>query len=149
VTDVRNVAEPVAGLCGEYGDFQTPSELAADVLDLLRKRKTWTRVLEPCCGIGNFLVEAVRRLPRSVEVRGIEIRPEYVQVANRRLAEAGQTGGVVAVGDVFQLDAANVRWTSDGSLLVIGNPPWVTNSAQGLRGSENVPSKSLNSLSCN
>lgn len=32
-------------------------------------------------------------------------------------------------------------WQEDGPLLVVGNPPWVTNSALGMMASDNVPAK--------
>lgn len=48
----------------EYGDFQTPPELASQVCRLLADRGTIpASILEPTCGIGNFLLAAVERFP--------------------------------------------------------------------------------------
>jgi hypothetical protein len=46
--------------------------------------------------------------------------------------------------DLFKANLAELRWREHGPLLVVGNPPWVTNSELGSldRGSENLPSKS-------
>jgi len=44
--------------------------------------------------------------------------------------------------DIFAIDLrGDLKWQSDGGLLVVGNPPWVTNSQLGSIGSTNVPKK--------
>lgn len=44
--------------------------------------------------------------------------------------------------DLFKTNLAELRWREHGPLLVVGNPPWVTNSELGSLASENLPSKS-------
>ncbi|PMB20759.1 hypothetical protein [Fischerella thermalis] len=47
----------------EFGDFQTPPALVADVLKCLNvSGERWKRVLEPTCGSGNF-ISALLALP--------------------------------------------------------------------------------------
>lgn len=117
----------------EWGDFQTPAALAAAVVEALPAR-AWARVLEPTCGLGRFLVAAESLA--AVERLGIEAQPAHV-------AAATAAGLRVLRRDVFTLDLArDLPWTSDGPLLVLGNPPWVTNAQLGAMGALNVPAKS-------
>ena len=43
----------------EFGDFQTPNNLANQVIELLSKEfPVADIVIEPTCGLGNFIEEA-------------------------------------------------------------------------------------------
>jgi hypothetical protein len=118
----------------QWGDFQTPAELARHVVAAL-PRRAWGRVLEPTCGVGRFL-EATTRLGGDVERVGIEVQPSYA-------AEAAAKGFNVLTRSIFDLNLAqDVGWHSNGPLLVIGNPPWVTSAQLGSLGSINLPAKS-------
>jgi hypothetical protein len=118
----------------EWGDFQTPLALATSALDSLGQSR-WTRVLEPTCGIGSFL-KASMQLGATVERIGIEVQPDYVGAARA-------AGFAVLPINIFDLDfGKDLPWQSDGPLLVIGNPPWVTNAQLGSLGSLNLPAKS-------
>lgn len=118
----------------EWGDFQTPLSLAGSVVKSLPAEK-WARVLEPTCGVGSFL-DASRGLVAVEERIGIEINAEYVE-------SAASAGFNVLHRNIFDLDLAkDLPWQSDGPLLVLGNPPWVTNAQLGSLGSINLPTKS-------
>lgn len=111
----------------EFGDFQTPRPLAAQVLRTLGGRP-WARVLEPTCGAGAFLAEIAAAMP-AAEVVGIEVQPKY---AAPRVIQA----------DLFDLHlGADVAWRADGPLLVVGNPPWVTNAQLSTLRSANRPER--------
>lgn len=110
------------------GDFQTPAGLAVAVLATL-PRKQWATVLEPTCGTGSFLRAAAAAAPGARRV-GVEIQPAYAEQARAYADE-------VREDDVFTLDAAALGLRAP--LLVVGNPPWVTNAALTRLGSENRP----------
>lgn len=115
----------------EFGDFQTPPELARQVMEIVGASE-WKRVLEPTCGEGSFLYASSMFHPQ--EMLGIELQPEYVEKA-RVIAPVVQA-------DIFDIDLRELPWTDPtGSLLVVGNPPWVTNSHLGHLGSINHPVK--------
>lgn len=115
----------------EFGDFQTPPALASKVLQALPDRE-WARVLEPTCGTGSFLYECAKTL-QGAQIVGIEVQPDYVR-------EARLTPADVIEGDIFSMDLGrDLPWTSDGPMLVIGNPPWVTNSQLSRLESDNRP----------
>ncbi|MCJ0893688.1 SAM-dependent methyltransferase [Rhodococcus sp. ARC_M5] len=117
----------------EFGDFQTPIELARALVNTL-PRQRWTRILEPTCGVGNFLSVMAQSHPEAERV-GIEVQPEYA-------SSASQFGRIVTAS-IFDFDlAGDVDWTSEpGPTLVIGNPPWVTNSQLSALDSINRPSR--------
>jgi len=118
----------------EWGDFQTPQDLARQVVSLFAGER-WRRVLEPTCGIGRFL-EASRILGKDIERQGIEIQPEYVSATT-------SSGFQVRRANIFDVDlAADIQWDNSGPMLVVGNPPWVTNAELSILGSSNLPRKS-------
>ena len=127
----------------ETGDFQTPPELAARVVNRLsRLGIRWARFLEPNCGDGNFFKGLTDTFGDTVEIRGVELQPHHVARAREAISNAGARNAVVYTADLFRLDLRkDITWSGGGPLLVIGNPPWVTNSALGALNSTNVPVK--------
>jgi hypothetical protein len=117
----------------EYGDFQTPRQLASRVLKTL-PRRAWSRVLEPTCGVGSFLFE-VATYAADAEVIGIEVQAEYAKEA--RLASAK-----IIEADIFAMHLGkDLTWSTEGPLLVVGNPPWVTNAQLSRFDSSNRPDR--------
>lgn len=121
----------------QYGDFQTPGDLAFEVCKAIAQLAIRPRaVLEPTCGRGAFLSAAGKCFPGLHILRGVEINPQYA--AEARAIPNAQ----VEQGDFFATDWPRVLSSHDGPWLILGNPPWVTNSELGSLGSANVPSKS-------
>lgn len=117
----------------EWGDFQTPPALAEAVIRSL-PRRAWSRVLEPTCGKGNFLAAAARF--NNAERIGIELQESYAH-------RARTTDAQIIQGSIFDINLGrDLQWRSDGPVLVVGNPPWVTNADLGAYGSINLPEKS-------
>src|SRR5262249_27263975 len=66
----------------EYGDFQTPLPLAMQICGLLAARGELPQaVVEPTCGVGNFMMAAFQQFPDLRRGIGLEIKAEYVSVA--------------------------------------------------------------------
>ncbi len=127
----------------DLGDFQTPPELVAAVLDAIGPVGVrWTRVLEPTCGRGHFLAGLLAGDSPPGEIRGIEVQPNHWEEA-RTVAASCQTANVsVLQSDLFQVDlGADLNWQGNGPLLVIGNPPWVTSAELGVIGGGLPPAK--------
>jgi len=125
----------------ERGDWQTPDVLAREVVDALARAAYASTapaaVLEPTCGRGAFLDAAAQQWPRASLV-GFDIDARYVDAAAARLPRSRTR---VHVADFFALDWRAELARLEGPLLVLGNPPWVTNAALGALGSSNVPVK--------
>jgi hypothetical protein len=125
----------------EYGDFQTPPELAKAICLALRGERPAT-LLEPTCGSGAFLAAALDRFPRLGIALGFDINPRYVAAARRGVAETTSSAmRQIRVADFFQTDWPSLVARYAEPLLILGNPPWVTNSALGVLGSSNLPPK--------
>jgi type I restriction-modification system DNA methylase subunit len=128
----------------DLGDFQTPPQLVDEVLHCLtRAGQTWTRVLEPTCGYGNF-IKGLFRLPSPPrEIQGIEIQDAYVKDAQDTITSTASTFASIRQANLFHLDLHHdLTWQTTGPLLIVGNPPWITNAELGSLGSDNIPIKS-------
>jgi len=125
------------------GDWQTPAGLSASVFDLLACRGVkWSRVLEPTCGTGSFVTAALAADPPPEELWGIDIQAGHLAKARAMLpADSHQVR--LLERNIFEVDLGReIDWATDGPLLVVGNPPWVTNAELGSLGSDNLPKKS-------
>ena len=125
----------------EYGDFQTPESLATRVVSLVDNLLgTPEIVIEPTVGLGSFIKASVERWGKKSNYVGYEINKDYVDIASKSLSQYGV--------QIFHRDFFNEDWklnlsqNSKNRILVIGNPPWVTNSELGQLGSKNLPQKS-------
>ena len=127
----------------EFGDFQTPPELALDVCSLLaRKGLAPASVLEPTCGRGSFLAAALKSFPTIRKAVGIDINSHHVAHARGLLQTMGRSEtSEIRHEDFFAADWNHILDSLPEPLLILGNPPWVTNATLGSLGSANTPDK--------
>ncbi len=122
----------------EFGDFQTPPRLALEACALLKRLElSPSSVLEPTCGVGSFLAASEDTFQDCDLFRGYDINPDYVQTAQ----EAARKSEVFRK-DFFQADWQEIIRPLSDPILILGNPPWVTNSGVGAIGGTNLLSKS-------
>ena len=127
----------------EFGDFQTPPDLAREVVRAVeRLGMRPCAVVEPTCGTGNILMAAADGFSGDTQLLGFDIDPSHVEVARSR-ASARSSGGNIRVEcrDFFATNWRRLFSTLPTPILVIGNPPWVTNAQVGALGGSNVPTK--------
>ncbi len=118
-----------------FGDFQTPLEFTDFVCNVLKKKLDIKPVvvLEPTCGIGNFLKSSLCFDAKAYY--GIEINPDYCQ---RCIDEIADSRVQIINQNIFEYDLKKIR---QDKTLILGNPPWVTNSMLSALDSGNVPRK--------
>src|SRR5579875_3409174 len=105
-----------------FGDFQTPLALARKVCHCLaRKGLESATVLEPTCGEGAFLQASLEKTRRRLRAWKV---PFEIQQA-----------------DFFTVPWQDIVERLPEPILVIGNPPWVTNSELGIYNINNLPPK--------
>jgi hypothetical protein len=127
----------------EYGDFQTPPALAhavcARIGDIVHQPAA---LLEPTCGCGNFLAAGLDRFKTITQAVGVDISAERIAQAARLLSQRqdGRTATLIQA-DFFSVDWKGVISGLPEPILVLGNPPWVTNSGLGVLQSKNLPAK--------
>ena len=122
----------------EFGDFQTPEPLVREVAALVAQiYGTPELAIEPTCGLGAFLRAAESQW--NCRCEGYEINSDYFEKARETLSSANTT---LFLRDFFSEDWKKTL-NRDGisKVLVIGNPPWVTNSALSSLQSKNLPKK--------
>ena len=124
----------------EFGDFQTPSDLAAKVVTLVAELFGLPDlVVEPTVGLGAFLSASHGKWGSTCSYEGYELNHDYVHSTSQRLSDLGVR---IYQQDFFSADWHRIlRKDNSPRALVLGNPPWVTNSQQGILGSNNLPKK--------
>ncbi len=99
-------------------------------------------MVEPTCGLGNFVLAALDRFP-SAKCIGSEINPVYVEKLTATLAASDDSARCRVTRDsFFDMDWRAVFRDMPEPVLVLGNPPWITNAQLGVLGSTNLPEKS-------
>jgi len=128
----------------EFGDFQTPRPLADAVCGLLQRRgSNPASIVEPTCGQGTLLLSALEHFPTIMTAVGLDVNAAHLASLREQLAGRADERKVRLVhGDFFATDWASTLADLPEPILVVGNPPWVTNAELGSLGSDNLPEKS-------
>lgn len=127
----------------QYGDFQTPDDLARKVVETLKCNHGMRPdvIIEPSCGKGAFIRAACEGFKDS-KILGFDINKEYVADAQSSISYYQNSSNVsIQESDFFSADWAKIISVQSGYILIIGNPPWVTSSELGLLNSANLPEK--------
>ena len=95
-------------------------------------------VVEPTCGLGSFLSAAAEIFGSNPAIYGFEINPVYAAHASSLLRKRV----TIQCEDFFAKDWRAFFKSVKKPILVLGNPPWVTNATLGSIGSTNLPGKS-------
>ena len=127
----------------EFGDFQTPLELAKLVCQKLEGLGINPEtIIEPTCGVGAFVEASANQFTDASKIIGVEINENYLsELKNRKFSVHSKNQIDFIQGDFFSFEWQKLINSSKGSILVIGNFPWVTNSQQGSIGGANLPTK--------
>lgn len=137
----------------EYGDFQTNADLANKVaFHLTTKNISPEVIIEPTCGKGNFIIASLKHFSNLKKVFGIEIYKPYVWESKFNILDFYLNNPIenkpeisIIQSSVFDFDFKKILPLGEDSrraeILIIGNPPWVTNSKLGSLNSTNLPKK--------
>ncbi|MGL5083216.1 MAG: SAM-dependent methyltransferase [Microcoleaceae cyanobacterium] len=141
----------------EYGDFQTPLDLATQVCRKVSELGINPQVvIEPTCGVGNFIRAASEVFSSAERIIGVDINSTHLQTINSQVTSSQITSSQAIKNtenglenrkiELYHKDFFEFNWSSliescQGEILILGNFPWVTNSQQGRMGSPNLPHK--------
>ncbi len=137
----------------EYGDFQTNNDLAKEIINyIFLKNNAFEFILEPTCGKGNFILASLQQSDSIKKIVGVEIYKPYVwqtkfKILDYFLANQNKNKNKPEI-DIIHANAFEFDYNTIASetvaltTLIIGNPPWVTNSELSLIESNNLPKKS-------
>ena len=123
----------------EFGDFQTPVELASKMLSILKEMQVLpSTIVEPTCGTGTILKLCLSNFFPE-KVLGVEINKAYTE----KLKIEIQNDKVEIINaDIFEyVQKMKSNIDNSKSILFIGNPPWITSSKSSAIGANNLPKK--------
>jgi len=135
----------------EYGDFQTNRNLSDNVCKLLKNQNTSPEIIvEPTCGKGNFIISSLNTFKNIKFIYGVEIYKPYVWETKFAILDYflnNETSNLPEINiyhfNVFDFDFDKISSKHNNQkIVVVGNPPWVTNSKLSSLGSGNLPLKS-------
>jgi len=131
----------------DLGDFQTPRHLTDAICKKLSIEGLKPDVLiEPTCGIGNFIVSALKYFPSLKYIYCVEIQPKYKERFYRNVYGLTRNVKIEFHCDnifthKFSDDFLDFLKKNNPYVLIIGNPPWATNAEISRLGGNNVPRK--------
>ena len=126
----------------EFGDFQTPIELAEIITKKLINLKVEPDIIiEPTCGTGNFLLAASKNFKLATKIVGIEINSAYLEKIKSNKILDRDSRIIIQQQNFFDFLGLNCIDSFQGTILLLGNFPWVTNSRQGVIKGKNLPQK--------
>ncbi len=128
-----------------YGDWQTNYPLALSICKMLKAQGINPNIiLEPTCGKGHFILAALEVFDNLEEIYGIEIQAHYLKHLKTELEQKKNSSVSVHLtcGNIFSFSFSALKKNlSNKKILILGNPPWVTNSKLTSIGSQNTPDK--------
>ncbi len=145
----ENTEEIIINRDKEYGDYQTNDDLVNKILLYLKTKDITSKVvIEPTCGKGNFIIGCLNNFTLS-NIYGIEIYKPYIwetkfKILNYFIENSKNNKPDIEIinADIFLFDFTEItKKHSTENILIIGNPPWVTNSALSSINSNNLPIK--------
>ena len=134
----------------EYGDYQTNENLSLSICHRLKDKNIDPQIIiEPTCGKGNFILSSLRVFNNIEKIFAIEIQEHYLWTLKFRLIDffienpsLNRPQIYISNISVFDYDFSQIKnKIKDEKLLILGNPPWVTNSALSILNSTNLPRK--------
>lgn len=134
----------------EYGDFQTSTDLSDKVCRYLSRKKISPKLLiEPTCGKGNFIISGLKHIKSIDKIYGIEIYKPYVweckfNIIDFYLENPNETRASIHLfhESVFDFNFIELgKQLKNEEVLIVGNPPWVTNTTLSGLNSQNLPVK--------
>lgn len=123
----------------EYGDYQTPTDFAFLIINYIYSifKIRPDLIIEPTCGKGNFLKESLNIFPES-NLIGIDINQNYINEAKLTINNDKAT---FYCSNILDFDLSLLKIKSNFQTIIIGNPPWVTNSKLSKLNCNNLPIK--------
>lgn len=110
----------------EYGDYQTPINFAYDICSYLKKQLKINPsvILEPTCGLGNFIQASVDTFENINKIYGVEINKNYCNQCTDNIKDNRVD---IFCDNFFSFRTQDIIKNKE-NVLIIGNPPWATNS---------------------
>ena len=136
----------------DLGDFQTPLDFSYKICKYLHNQDCNPEILlEPTCGEGNFIISALKTFPKLKIIYCVDIQPKYEWIFKLNIIKLHSEIEFQAKINFYRINIFSSEFSdifkklekySKKDLLVIGNPPWITNTELSKLNSSNYPEKS-------
>lgn len=137
----------------EWGDVQTPIFFIKEVFQIMKADGFIPDILiEPTMGLGNFIITAIEFYPKLELIYGVEIQKKYIWNFLKKLIRLKITKSEkiansrtlihIKHDDIFKHKFSILKDIKEKQkILIIGNPPWITNAELSVYQSNNLPIK--------
>ena len=103
------------------GIYYTPEWIIDDMLQSIEGDITDKTFLEPCCGTGNFIIQAIKKGIKPENVYGYDTDMNAVAITKKRIYDlTGYESNNIICGDFLQLYKQNNQKFD----YIFTNPPW-------------------------
>ncbi len=133
------------------GDFQTPPAFTDRICQFLAKRGYNPSVLlEPTVGVGNFIFSALKAFPKIRLIYAVDLQECHKLALLQQYRELQTHNPSIPPLEFYSDNIFTHKFSPDfldqikdpaSDLLILGNPPWVTNAELSRLVSDNVPLK--------
>ncbi|AHF08196.1 TaqI-like C-terminal specificity domain-containing protein [Desulfitobacterium metallireducens] len=106
------------------GVYYTPLTVVKDAVDNLKSIHKNTKLLDPCCGTGNFLMYAHKYIQNLEGIYGFDISPLSIALTRINMALVSRTQNIELLYKNFECKDALIGKEALDFDIVIGNPPW-------------------------
>ncbi len=103
------------------GSYYTPTSVVKDLIAML-DLQPGKKVLDPCCGTGNFLIQLPSHIPFE-DVFGNDIDASCVRIARLNMALKYKVSCASIISHITNQNYLTEN-TRTGFHYIIGNPPW-------------------------
>ncbi len=105
------------------GIYYTPSEI---VIDMFRDIKidSNTTFLDPCCGSGNFIIEAIKKGIKPQNIVGFDVDPNAIEISKKRIFEITNYNSKNIIKCDYLKEAHVLQQKKKHFDLIFTNPPW-------------------------
>jgi site-specific DNA-methyltransferase (adenine-specific) len=103
------------------GVFYTPQEIVQEFFEYLPEDCSELTFCDPCCGTGNFLVEAVKRGFKPCNIYGYDVDEVALEISRRRLNQFNGGDEANIEKRDFLAISCQVEQKYD---VIFTNPPW-------------------------
>lgn len=105
------------------GIYYTPSWIVSDMFKNISINSA-TKFLDPCCGSGNFIIQAIKSGVRPENVYGFDVDENAVCITKQRIKdEFGFDTQHIQIGN-FLNEALKLKRENAAFDLIFTNPPW-------------------------
>jgi len=130
------------------GIYYTPKNVITDLFRKPEEDISGSTFCDPCCGSGNFIIQAIENGFKPENVYGYDVDPVAVEITRARIfEETGHKSSNIQVADFLDIATESSHKKYD---YIFTNPPWgkkLTKEVRSSKGAELGAGKSIDTCS--